>query len=133
MTAEGHRLEAAVAGQRNGLRTCKRGDKTGKNPTDRGKLGTKRHFVVDGQGIPLGVTLSAANDHDKIHFQSTLDSLAIARPSPRSVEQHLCPDKGYDYKDIRLSASFRTHSNEPRQRYRVISEHKHHLRRKVLP
>ena len=97
----------AIAGQRDGLRTGKRGDKTGKNPTDRGKLGTKRHFVVDGQGIPLGVTLSGANDHDKIHFRSTLDSLAIPRPSPQSVEQHLCTDKGYDFDDIRLSAKRR--------------------------
>jgi putative transposase len=94
----------AVTGQRDGLRTGKRGDKVGKNPTDRGKLGTKRHFVVDGQGIPVGVTLSAANDHDKIHFRATLDSVIITQPSRRIVEQHLCTDKGYDYDDIRLSA-----------------------------
>jgi transposase len=97
----------AVAGQRDGLRTGKRGDKTGKNPTDRGKLGTKRHFVVDGQGIPVGVILSGANDHDKIHFRGALDSVVITRPSPRTVEQHLCADKGYDYDDIRLSAKRR--------------------------
>jgi transposase len=29
------------------------GGKTGKNPTDRGKLGTKHHIVTDAQGIPL--------------------------------------------------------------------------------
>jgi putative transposase len=97
----------AVTGQRDGVRTSKRGDKTGKNPTDRGKLGTKRHFVVDGQGIPLGVTLSGANVHDKIHFRPTLDSLVIARPSPRTIEQHLCADKAYDFDDIRLSAKRR--------------------------
>jgi transposase len=97
----------AVAGQRNGLCTGKRGDETGKNPTDRGKLGTKRHFVVDGQGIPLGVTLSGANVHDKKRFRATLDSLIIARPSPRKVEQHLCADKGYDFGDIRLASKRR--------------------------
>jgi hypothetical protein len=26
---------------------------TGPNPTDRGKLGTKRHVLTDGQGIPI--------------------------------------------------------------------------------
>ena len=32
---------------------------TGPNPTDRGKLGTKRHHVLtDGQGIPLCVVKS---------------------------------------------------------------------------
>ena len=97
----------AVAGQRDGLRTGKRGDKTGKNPTDRGKLGTKRHFVVDGHGIPLGVILSGASDHDKTQFRATLDSVVVTRPSPRIVEQHLCADKGYDYDDIRLSANRR--------------------------
>jgi len=97
----------AVPGQRDGLRTGKRGDKTGKNPTDRGKLGTKRHFVVDSQGIPFGVRLSGANDHDKTQFRTTLDSLIITRPSPRTVEQNLCADKGYDYDDIRLSAKRR--------------------------
>ena len=100
-------MEVAVAGQCDGLRTGKRGDKTGKNPTDRGKLGTKRHFAVDGNGIPLGVTLSGANVHDKKKFRETLDSFVIARPSPREVEQHLCADKGYDYNDIRLSAKRR--------------------------
>jgi len=95
----------AVTGQCDGLRTGERGDKTGKNPTNRGKLGTKRHFVVDGQGIPLGVTLSGANDHDKIHFRPTLDSLASTRPSPLTVEQHLGADKGYDYDDFRHSVN----------------------------
>ena len=31
------------------------------NPTDRGKLGSKRHILVDAGGIPLAVLLSAAN------------------------------------------------------------------------
>src|SRR5919205_4228105 len=37
---------------------------TGPNPTDRGKPGSKRHLVVDRQGIPLAVLLTAANVHD---------------------------------------------------------------------
>jgi len=35
------------------------GEKTEPNPTD-AAIGTKRHLVVDRQGIPLAVTLSAA-------------------------------------------------------------------------
>ena len=38
------------------------GAATGPNPTDRGKPGSKRHLVVDRQGIPLAVLLTAAND-----------------------------------------------------------------------
>ena len=37
---------------------------TDHNPTDRGKLGTKRHVLTDGQGIPLSVVITAANTHD---------------------------------------------------------------------
>jgi putative transposase len=33
-----------------------------------------------------------------------LDSLILARPSPRNIEQHLCADKAYDFDDIRLPA-----------------------------
>ena len=40
------------------------GEKTGKNPTDRGKLGTKHHLVTDGQGIPLAVTITGSNVPD---------------------------------------------------------------------
>jgi putative transposase len=37
---------------------------TGANPTDRAKSGTKRSVVVDGKGVPLGITVDAANRHD---------------------------------------------------------------------
>src|SRR5919112_4380411 len=42
------------------------GAATGPNPTDRGKPGSKRHLVVDRQGIPLAVLLTAANVHDSV-------------------------------------------------------------------
>ena len=32
---------------------------TGPNPTDRGKLGTKRHVLTDQKGIPLSVTITS--------------------------------------------------------------------------
>ncbi len=37
------------------------GQETGRNPTDRGKLGSKRHLVVDVRGIPLVILVSGAN------------------------------------------------------------------------
>ena len=36
------------------------GEKTGPNPTDRGKLGTKRSVVTDARGIPVGVAVARA-------------------------------------------------------------------------
>jgi hypothetical protein len=53
----------------------KGGQKTGANPTDKGKSGTKRHLVVDRRGIPLSVMLTAANVHDSMVFEELLDSI----------------------------------------------------------
>ena len=41
------------------------GEWTGKNPTDRGKLGTKRSLLVEANGIPVGLAVEGANRHDK--------------------------------------------------------------------
>lgn len=41
-----------------------RGQLTGPNPTDRGKKGSKIHLLVDRQGLPLSIGISAANLHD---------------------------------------------------------------------
>jgi len=79
---------------------CSRGgEKTGKNPTDRGKSGTKRHVLVEREGIPLAVTLSGANVHDNQQLEATLDAVdPIRRPRgrPRKRPQKLHADKGYD-------------------------------------
>src|SRR5215210_2980745 len=40
------------------------GEATGKNPTDRAKMGTKRSMLTDGAGIPLAVAVEGANRHD---------------------------------------------------------------------
>ena len=37
------------------------GAETGPNPTDRGKLGTKRHMLTDQRGAPLAVVITGAN------------------------------------------------------------------------
>ena len=41
------------------------GGKTGPNPTDRGKAGTKRSVLTDGRGLPLSLVTAGANRHDK--------------------------------------------------------------------
>ena len=75
---------------------------TGPNPTDRGKLGTKRHVLTDGQGIPLSVVITAANTHDMKAAINTLDNIVIKRPSSKIYrkKQNLCLDKGYDFQEI---------------------------------
>ena len=79
---------------------------TGPNPTDRSKSGTKRSLLVDGQGIPLGITVDGANRHDMKMTKATLQSIVICRPSSSSSsttntqQQHICLDKGYDYPEV---------------------------------
>ena len=53
---------------------------TGPNPTDRSKSGTKRSLLVDGQGIPLGITVDGANRHDMKMTKATLQSIVVCRP-----------------------------------------------------
>jgi hypothetical protein len=71
------------------------GEKTGKNPTDRGKTGTKRSLLVNGQGLPLGIVVSGANIPDGKLLERTLLAIPIERPDPDEMEQHLSLDKGY--------------------------------------
>lgn len=119
--------------QRQRVRACKRGDCVGKNPTDRGKLGTKRHLHVDRHGIPLAVTLSGANNHDKTQLRTVLDARVVARPSPDVKWQHLCLDKGYDYPDIRLSVRRRGYEGHiPRRGESAPRKKKHPARRWVV-
>ena len=73
------------------------GKKIGKNPTDPGKLGCKRHMVVDQNRVPLAVVISGANVHDSKEHDHSWDSLILARPNPRRLAQHACEDKGYDF------------------------------------
>ncbi len=72
-----------------------RGQETGRNPADRGKLGSQQHIVVERQGIPSG-----ANRYDSIMFEPLLDALpALAgkRGLPRCPPDKLHADKGYDF------------------------------------
>lgn len=79
------------------------GEDTGPNPTDRGKLGSKIHLLVDHQGVPLAVLLSGANVHDSKLLEPLVDAVQpIRRPvgqpgRPRKRPAKLHADKGYDY------------------------------------
>jgi putative transposase len=56
---------------------------TGPNPTDRGKLGTKRHLLTDGQRIPLSAVVTAANTHDMKAAIHTRDNIVTKKPSSK--------------------------------------------------
>ena len=70
------------------------GEGTGKNPTDRGKLGWKWSILTDRHGIPIGWTLDGANRNDSILLEPTLDA-AAARGLLAEVDT-MWLDRGYD-------------------------------------
>ncbi len=70
------------------------GEGTGKNPTDRGKLGWKWSILTDLAGIPFGVTIDGANRHDSVMLAPTLDD-AKERGLLQDIET-LWLDRGYD-------------------------------------
>lgn len=78
------------------------GEKTGANPTDRGKKGVKRSLLTEAAGVPIGVSVDGANRHDMKMLKETLRSIPIERPKPTEEKpQGLCLDKGFDYDEVR--------------------------------
>jgi putative transposase len=78
------------------------GQKTGPNPTDRGKKGTKRSVLTDRRGVPVGVVVAGANVNDHKLVQATFDSVPVPRPQPeKGAAQHLCIDAAYDCNEVR--------------------------------
>jgi transposase len=70
------------------------GQGTGKNPTDRAKLGWKWSIATDTNGIPIGWAIDGANRHDSVLLEPTLDDVA-ARGLLSEIET-LWLDRGYD-------------------------------------
>ena len=78
------------------------GKKTGKNPTDRAKQGTKRSLLVEAEGIPIGLAVEGANRNDMKMVRDTVESIPVDRPEPTKDEpQGMCMDKGYDFDEVR--------------------------------
>ena len=120
--ARGRRMAAPVAGAARSARTSgphrlvqgvgglgqhagqKGGEKTGPNPVDRGRPGSKRHLLVDGNGTPLVALLTGAQVHDSKVFEELVDGVEpVKGPSgpPRKRPEKLHADKGYDYERCR--------------------------------
>lgn len=70
------------------------GEGTGKNPTDRGKLGWKWSVSTERWGIPIGWAAAGANRHDSILLEPTLRDIASRGLLPDLGTLHL--DRGYD-------------------------------------
>ena len=76
-----------------------RGKKTGPNPTDRRRPGSKHHLITDAQGIPLNVILTGANDHDITQLLPLVDGIppVAGKPGrPQHKPKTLQGDRAYD-------------------------------------
>jgi len=74
------------------------GEKTGPNPTDRRKLGSKHHILTDGHGIPLAALLTAANVNEVTMLLPLVDAVPpVGGKSghPRQRPQRLYADRAY--------------------------------------
>lgn len=110
------------------------GEKTGKNPTDRGKRGAKMNLLVDGRGAPISVVLTGANCHDKISGVDLIVSMIPKRPAHK--EQHLCADKAYDSEDLRefaASAGYIAHITVNPRRRKGAAEGEEHSSTEEFP
>jgi len=75
------------------------GEKTGPNPTDRGKLGWKWSVASERHGVPIGWTIDAANRNDIKLLIPTLKDVADRGLLTDIDTLHL--DRGYDYPVVR--------------------------------
>ena len=98
------------------------GSETGKNPTNRAKLGSKIHLLVDQRGAPLAIDISGANQHDKWSVHALVVHVAVKRPTSH---QHFCGDKGYDFDDVRQTvaqAGYVPHIKRKRRRGEPLAD-----------
>ena len=108
----------------------------GPSPVDRGKLGTKRHLLTSGEGLPLSIVVSGANINDLTMLEELLDGRVVPIPETAVAEGlHLCLDKGYDYKLCREAAEERNYTvHIPRKLTQELPEgtERHPARRWVV-
>jgi len=55
------------------------GEHTGRNPTDRGKLGSKHHLLVDERGLSLVARISGAQVHDSRFLIPLVESIPAVK------------------------------------------------------
>ena len=69
----------------------------------RGGFGSKFHLLVDGNGTPLEVEVTAGQVHDSTRLEPVLTKVAVRqkRGRPKSRPKQLAGDKGYSSRSIR--------------------------------
>lgn len=75
------------------------GKKTGPNPTDRRKPGSKHHVIVDAGGVPLATIVTGAHRHDVTQLEPLVDAIPAVGGKvgrPRHRPDCVQGDRAYD-------------------------------------
>ena len=87
------------------------GIKTGPNPTDRGKNGTKGHLITDATGTPLAIEHTAANVHESQMAIALVDAIPPIKQSDGTRRRRpvtVFADRAYDAEEkIRVALRLR--------------------------
>ncbi|KXF59865.1 transposase [Burkholderia thailandensis] len=80
------------------------GRKTGPNPTDRARPGSKHHLATDANGTPIAAILTGANRNDVTQLIPLIEAIAPikgVRGRPLSRPKRVYADRGYDHDKYR--------------------------------
>ncbi|MNC84476.1 Transposase DDE domain protein [compost metagenome] len=81
-----------------------RGKKSGPNPTDRRRPGSKHHILTDAQGVPLSLILTGANRHDVTQLLPLVQAIppvAGLRGAPKRKPALIQADRAYHSNPLR--------------------------------
>ncbi|WP_155637957.1 IS5 family transposase [Burkholderia cepacia] len=81
------------------VRAVGAGGKTGPNPTDRARPGSKHHILVDANGVPIVAILTGANTNDVTQLLPLVDAIPPirgVRGRPLRKPGVVYADRGYD-------------------------------------
>lgn len=99
-------------------------DVIGKNPTDRGRNGSKISAIVDVKGVPLGFILTGANKADHTLMQETIDNMLVHK----KTKAKLYADKGYSNKKAKDCAELNNYKlrceNKKNAKVKLFKEEK---------
>ncbi|HDR9024010.1 TPA: IS5 family transposase [Burkholderia vietnamiensis] len=86
------------------IRAVGAGGKTGPNPTDRARPGSKHHLATDANGTPIAAILTGANRNDVTQLIPLIEAIAPikgVRGRRLSRPKRVYADRGYDHDKYR--------------------------------
>lgn len=102
---------------------------SGRNPTDRGKMGVKLVVASDWYGAPMAVTIEPANKHDSQTFKELFESLPDFIKSPKDP-WIIAADGAYDAIELKKFSAKHNHAllaatNRRRNQFITIYQPQH--------